>query len=391
VTTVTSLGKYDIKFDILIDITVALIYLVVQMDNNKLKSNKIRELQNKIAELIPIEEFKIVFKSSPGRDAYPDFFAEVSYQNTEFRIVGEFIDQRSSPVFNNKLLQLNTYIAEKKGTVPLIVAPYLSPERQRQCREAGVFYLDFSGNVFIAYKGLYIERTGFPNRFPEKRKGRGPFSDKASLILRAILANNGDRVWGVRELAKKIGVDPGFVSRMVHELEKRHYIARINSKIKLRNPEGIFADWVYEYNYKKNDEARYFCLAEGPKEIMDKIRNIPIETNIEYALGIHAGAGLIAPYATFNEVHIYVPNKVSMEFFIKQLDLNEADDGANVIFLFPYYKHSAFYGTQTISGSKVVSDIQLYIDLYHYPLRGREQAEHLYEKRLKNHYHKKEP
>ncbi len=360
------------------------------MDNIKIKSNKIRELQNKIADLIPISAFRIDFKSPQGKKGYPDFLAEVSYQNIEFRIAGEFIDQRSFPVFSSKLLQLRAYIEQNKEMVPLIVAPYLSPERQRQCREAGVFYLDFSGNVFIAYKGLYIERTGFPNRFPEKRKGRGPFSDKASLILRAILANNGDRVWGVRELAKKIGIDPGFVSRMVNELEKRRYIARINSKIKLRNPKGIFADWVYEYNYKKNDEVGYFCLAEGPKEIMDKIRNIPIETNIEYALGIHAGAGLIAPYATFYEVHIYIPNEVSMEYFVKQLELNEADDGANVLFLFPYYKHSAFYGAQTISGLKVVSDIQLYIDLYHYPLRGREQAEHLYEKRLENHFHQKE-
>ncbi len=33
-------------------------------------------------------------------------------------------------------------------------------------------------------------------------------------------------------------------------------------------------------------------------------------------------------------------------------------------------------------GLNVVSDVQLYLDLYNYPLRGREQAEHLYNKRL---------
>ena len=31
----------------------------------------------------------------------------------------------------------------------------------------------------------------------------------------------------------------------------------------------------------------------------------------------------------------------------------------------------------------VVSDLQLYLDLHNYPIRGLEQAEHLYEKRLK--------
>jgi hypothetical protein len=31
----------------------------------------------------------------------------------------------------------------------------------------------------------------------------------------------------------------------------------------------------------------------------------------------------------------------------------------------------------------VVSDLQLYLDLHKFPIRGLEQAEHLYEKRLK--------
>jgi len=54
-----------------------------------------------------------------------------------------------------------------------------------------------------------------------------------------------------------------------------------------------------------------------------------------------------------------------------------------VILLYPYYKYSAFYGKLKIQGLWVVSDIQLYLDLYKYPLRGVEQAEDLYEKHLK--------
>ena len=32
----------------------------------------------------------------------------------------------------------------------------------------------------------------------------------------------------------------------------------------------------------------------------------------------------------------------------------------------------------------MVSDLKLYLDLYNYPIRGLEQAEHLYEKCLKH-------
>jgi hypothetical protein len=64
--------------------------------------------------------------------------------------------------------------------------------------------------------------------------------------------------------------------------------------------------------------------------------------------------------------------------------LREAGEGANLIFLLPYYKHSVFYGKQRIRKLWVVSDLQLYLDLHNYPIRGMEQAEHLYEKRLRH-------
>jgi len=44
-----------------------------------------------------------------------------------------------------------------------------------------------------------------------------------------------------------------------------------------------------------------------------------------------------------------------------------------LILLFPYYKHSVFYDKQKIKNLWVVSNIQLYLDLYKYPLRGIEQ------------------
>jgi hypothetical protein len=72
------------------------------------------------------------------------------------------------------------------------------------------------------------------------------------------------------------------------------------------------------------------------------------------------------------------------------LDLTEADQGANLVLMWPYYKHSVFYDNQEIEGLRVVSDIQLYLDLYGYPVRGREQAEHLYDKRLKRLFSKNE-
>ena len=58
------------------------------------------------------------------------------------------------------------------------------------------------------------------------------------------------------------------------------------------------------------------------------------------------------------------------------------ESGANVYLLKPY-DMGVFQDIQTINELKVVSNIQLYLDLYNYPKRGREQAEFLREKKLK--------
>ncbi|MBW1677719.1 MAG: hypothetical protein JRJ79_14230, partial [Deltaproteobacteria bacterium] len=263
--------------------------------------------------LNPLQELSILIEAprSEHKSWRPDFMGRVSYKKLQFRLIGEIIGQQSSYIFKAKLSFLKSHAGEDEGLVPLVVAKYLSPDHRKQCQEKGICFLDLSGNVFLEYDGLYIERIGYPNRFPEKRRGRGPFSDKASLILRAAFSDI-NKPWGIRELAQSIGLDPGFVSRMAQELEKGNYVSRIDSKLKLQDPRSLLEDWVRQYDYRRNQEIRYFCLAKCPEEIIDKLVAAPIPEDIPYALGLHAGANLIAPYAVYNEFHIYIQDKGSI-------------------------------------------------------------------------------
>ena len=83
---------------------------------------------------------------------------------------------------------------------------------------------------------------------------------------------------------------------MAQELESRGYIARTDAKIKLRQPNHILEDWVREYSCKKSRRESYFCLAKDPEVILEKIRRLNIPENLIYVLGLHAGAGLVAPH-----------------------------------------------------------------------------------------------
>jgi len=185
-------------------------------------------------------------------------------------------------------------------------------------------------------------------------------------------------------MADKTGLNPGYVSRMAEELVKRKYIARAKSKLRIRSPEGILDDWTSVYNIRKNKTFRYFCMTTSASDIIDNLSKIQIPNEIEYSLSVQAGASIVSPYSVFKEVHVYVDSQKEIEYFKKHLNLNSADQGANFIIMLPYYKNSVFFGKQNVNNLCVVSDLQLYLDLYEYPIRGREQAEHLFDKRLRN-------
>lgn len=343
-----------------------------------------KELERSLKGFLSLEDLEInIAPSSISNKAdSPDLIAQARYRDLRFQMIIEIVAQSSLPVLKNKISRLKEITSEADHAVPVLAAPYLSHQRQNICRDEGICFIDLSGNVFIKFKSLYVERTGFPNKFPEERKGRGPFSDKASLILRSILKDGG-HLWGVRELAQRVHLDPGFVSRMARELEKRNYITRINSKIKLRDPEGILDDWVRNYNFNKNKKFSYFLMATSSIDVLKKLRNLKIPASVDYALSVQAGGNLVAPYAAYQEVHMYVSNEKALEYFEKRLNLRSAEQGANLILMLPYYKHSVFYDSRIIEELRVVSDIQLYLDLYGYPIRGLEQAEHLLDKKLK--------
>jgi hypothetical protein len=91
---------------------------------------------------------------------------------------------------------------------------------------------------------------------------------------------------------------------------------------------------------------------------------------------------LVAPYAEFDVVDVYVHDIDAGVRVASELGAREVERGSNLRISVPYYRISAFFDRQEAAGLPVVSDLQLYLDLYDYPLRGREQAEQILERRL---------
>ncbi|MGB5988023.1 MAG: hypothetical protein WBG37_22155, partial [Desulfobacterales bacterium] len=255
------------------------------------EKNITKELKGSIERLLPVPGLEVEVER--GHSRRWDLLIRAKYQELQFDLIIELVSANSLAAFKNKINWLKASVQDQNA-VPVLAAPYMSPKRQALCRAAGINFMDLSGNVFIAHRSFYLERIGFPSKYPEKRQRRYPFSDKASLILREMLKNPKQR-WGIRELAERIGLNPGYVSRIAKSLDEYRYSVRAKGKISLRSPKEILDDWVRSYDLKRNKHYRFFTFAPDVKLILQRLREINAPQKVGYALSVQAGAGLVAP------------------------------------------------------------------------------------------------
>ena len=276
------------------------------------------------------------------------------------------------------------------GRIPVLASRYFSPENQQLLRDMHAAFIDFAGNAWLVADSLHVDRRGFPSRSPEARGQRDPFSDKASLVLRVLMRQPAPL--GVRQIAEiassqdeAIRLTAGYVSKVVAELERRGYVGKRGDKVVLRRAEDLLNDWVVSYRSRKRSSARsYFLPAASVESLMPHVAESFDAAGVKYVFTGHAGASLVDRHADFDAIDLYVKDLDDAGEVLARLGARVVERGGNVNVAEPYYRVSAFFDDQVPKGGmSAASDIQLYLDLYDYPVRGREQAEHLYDRHLR--------
>lgn len=125
--------------------------------------------------------------TDPGSDQGPDAMLRASWEGAEYRFVAEF-KGRSTPQVVTQAISQARVLADRLDARPLVVVPYLSPERLRELERAGVSGIDLSGNALVVVSGkLLVLRTGAPNKFRESYPIREVYRGNTSLVARALL------------------------------------------------------------------------------------------------------------------------------------------------------------------------------------------------------------
>ena len=274
--------------------------------------------------------------------------------------------------------QLREYLDRTENAYPVVAAPYISDDTARICKQNGVGYIDLAGNSFVNFDQIYIERKNYPNPAIEKRQVRSIFSPKSSRIVRVMLSNPG-RSWRLQELARGDQVSLGLASRLKERLLDLEYASEKENGLTLSRPSELLKQWANNYSFRKNKVYDYFSVDEI-KELERNLSQYCERRGIPYALALFSGAALVAPYMRYTRGFAYVGNDIGE--VADSLGLKQVSSGPNFSILEPY-DQGVFYDSREIESMRVVSDVQLYLDLVGFKGRGEESAEFLFEQRIK--------
>lgn len=208
------------------------------------------------------------------------------------------------------------------------------------------------------------------------------FEGKASRIVRILLVN-WPKKWNLRDLAKEANVTLGTAQKVANTLLKENYAIRERrrAEFKLMNPLRLLRRWgAYNDFSTRHEFVRYYTFEQEIGRFLEQIKS---KQGPQYALTTLVGALQVAPYVRATDVYLYVSSKDDAKKWAELLELKPVEREGNIIFVIPDDNY-VFYGMQTINGVNVISNVQLYVDLFNYAGRGEEAADALIKKMEKD-------
>jgi hypothetical protein len=353
------------------------------MDNTeKIQLEQARNVLTAILENVPALKVKWDLPApSPPPDVAQliDFGLEIHLDSRLVRIAAEFREHGFPQQLSQAIAQLLRYRYKVgRNDELMVVAPYITPEGAKVCRDDNVSYFDLAGNCRISMGAIYIERTGIPNPF-QKNVMAAPtlYGMRGERILR-ILLHDPKQAWKVLPLAAKAGASAGTVSIIRKQLTERDWAKDTPDGILLTQPEGLLRDWANVWGRRAFKVFPYFSRL-GQAEMELTLADVARRQQRRLALTGAAAAWRYAPMTRYQRTQVYWEGEP--EELAQAMALKQTESGANLHILVPRDR-GVFEFAVEIAGVPVVGAVQAYLDLQRDPARGQEAAEHLWQTKL---------
>ena len=223
------------------------------------------------------------------------------------------------------------------------------------------------------------------------------FSDLDQWLLKVLLfARSQAEGWGgprgpirnLAQLAKLASVSPPLVYRWAAAMERSGYLSKQRRRVPiLVSLNALLAEWRGRYRVSHNKQiACSSVFGDHSQEsfrgdFLNRLRQLPVNAP-PCALSGHQASWLYRlKHSDARSIHLYVSGESAG--LMKHLQLVESQNAvAPVMLLEPRHIRSVFGGLSRIDGVPVCDILQVYLDLYYLPDRGREQAEFIHERML---------
>jgi hypothetical protein len=340
------------------------------------------------------QEFKATFKSlfpklknatviseySSGKKAKADVALRLKIGEEKETLLCEIVAQSFPKQIREKGLQLLERTEQGKKGYPVIIAPYVSELGKEICKKIGIGFLDLSGNAYLDFNSFYLEIEGKPSKFKSPDRLSGLFNPKGERILRYYLLQEKDgSAVNYRQIAKEVSVSLGQVSKVNKKLDELGLWIEGREGMKALDKTKLLDLWRENYRFERNRILNFYSMKQIP-QIETQIAEFCRANGIDYAFTLFSGGNRLAPFTRYNVATSYFSGDI--EKMRTGLQLKEVPSGANLQIIVPY-DEGVYYKGQEVDSDMVANPIQIYLDLYKYKGRGREQAEFLRERVIK--------
>jgi len=268
--------------------------------------------------------------------------------------------------------------------VPMLIASSLPRSSREYLRQQKIAYADSGGSLYLPLpQALFYVDKPVPRQAP--REARNIYKGNTTRVLHLLLSQP-QRAWHVSDLAKEAGVSRSTVHQVFQVLENQLWMEGQGKGPELvrtlTEPGSLLNAWREEHSLKQYEARSFYCYAKSEAMLRHAVTAALEHANRDYALTSSSGAELVAPFVTNVErVSVLIPQGLPLDGVIQEAKLEPVEEGSNVTFLLSKGDAPLLLRRQ-LDGVSVASDVQLYLDLWASPARGKEQAEHLRRERL---------
>jgi len=206
------------------------------------------------------------------------------------------------------------------------------------------------------------------------------YADKSSLVLDWLLRIGlSKKKISLREVVKEVGVSLGLVQRVFNILVLKGLLqvegVRTSKRFSFNKPKELLESWLEHYSIVKKCKIRTYASAlSGKSEWFKALKKSGLDQSV--ILALHSAAEAHGYKNTNLEgLELYVLDSTIRAKLENALQLEPQERGYEILLIEPYYKMLIKQNKKDSKEIGVCPLLLTFLDLYHFPLRGQEQAE----------------